>query len=173
MTRVLILTGTCGSGKTTISKLLAEELGWERIVEDDIWHNRFGKNRGAFLTNEHRRKRRQVHDKVFSSIMSGLASGRNIVVDVTVHETPPEAFEEYRSFLNSVGVDWSLKVLHPRLEVAVARDANRRCWSVGADAVRSLHVKFTGMVFGHGCYIDNSDETPHETMGRLMSEVAA
>ncbi len=34
MTKTIILTGTCGSGKTTISKLLASKLDWIRISEE-------------------------------------------------------------------------------------------------------------------------------------------
>ena len=44
MAKTIILTGTCGSGKTTISKLLASKLDWIRISEDDIWKQCFGKD---------------------------------------------------------------------------------------------------------------------------------
>lgn len=33
---ILLLAGTCGSGKSTIAVLL-EERGWTRISEDEIW----------------------------------------------------------------------------------------------------------------------------------------
>lgn len=34
--QVLLLTGTCGSGKNTIAAPLATR-GWTRISEDDMW----------------------------------------------------------------------------------------------------------------------------------------
>src|SRR5690348_6643254 len=35
--RVLLLTGTCGSGKTTVAALLAKRHGWVHVSEDEIW----------------------------------------------------------------------------------------------------------------------------------------
>jgi adenylylsulfate kinase-like enzyme len=97
--RALILTGTCGSGKTTVAELLALREGWVRVSEDDVWHEQFGRNRGVFGSSEHRRKRRQVHDRVFASVREAVALGKAVVIDATVHESPPESFREYRAFL--------------------------------------------------------------------------
>jgi predicted kinase len=168
MARVLLLTGTCGSGKTTVSALL-EQRGWRRISEDDIWSARFGKDRGAFGSDEHRCKRRQVHEAVRAAVRAALAAGRDAVIDATVHESPPEAFEEYRDFFAAHGISWALRVLQPRLEVAVARDAARASWTLGARRVGELRAKFTGAVFGAECFVDNSDETAHETADRMVA----
>ena len=46
MATVLILTGTCGSGKSTVARLLAERHGWTRLSEDDVWRARFHRDRG-------------------------------------------------------------------------------------------------------------------------------
>ena len=98
MLSVLILTGTCGSGKTTISKLLASEANWKRICEDDLWKQYHGKNRGIFGTDEHRLKRQQIHNVVFTEILSLRNENLYIVIDATVHESPPEAYYEYSEF---------------------------------------------------------------------------
>ena len=58
---VVVSTGTCGSGKSTVARLLALRAGWGRVSEDEIWPRRFGKDRGAFGTPEHRLKRAVVH----------------------------------------------------------------------------------------------------------------
>ena len=170
MPRVVLLTGTCGSGKTTIATLLAEQAGWTRISEDDIWHNCFGKNRGKFQSDEHRYKRQQVHDMVFGQLLTALRSGRNVVIEATVHESPPEAYQEYWRMFEAQAIEWTIRVLHPRLEVAVARDANRSSWTVGAEGVGELRAKFTGEVLGPECFVDNSDETPEQTLSRLLEE---
>ena len=57
MHSVLLLTGNRGSGKTTVSSLLAERTGWVRLCEDDIWRQRFGRERGPLRSAEHRLKR--------------------------------------------------------------------------------------------------------------------
>ncbi len=140
---VLLLTGTCGSGKSSIATLLAER-GWARISEDDIWPRLFGKNRSPFGSTEHRLKRRQVHEFVFTQVRTALAAGRRVVIDATVHEAPPEAFEEYREFFEATGVSWWVRVLHPSLDVAVARDAQRSSGALGAERVAQLRAKSFG-----------------------------
>jgi len=166
--RVLLVTGTCGSGKTTVTTLLAEQQGWVRVSEDDIWPRLFGRNRGALGSDEHRRKRQEVHALVFGECLAALTAGRDVVLDATVHEAPPEAYGEYRELFESQGIPWALAVLHPRLEVAVARDAARPRGRLGAEQVKSLWVKFTGAVFPAPCFLDTSEETPDQTVRRLV-----
>ncbi|HZF09410.1 MAG TPA: AAA family ATPase [Thermoanaerobaculia bacterium] len=170
---ILIITGTCGSGKTTVTTLLAKQQNWARVSEDDIWPRLFGKNRGAFGTEEHRRKRREVQEIVFGACLAALAEGRNVAIDATIHETPPEAFGEYREFFEARSIPWTLRVLHPRLEVAVVRDATRRTGRLGAEQVASLWAKFTGAIFPEQCFIDTSDETPEQTVRRFLDDEAA
>ena len=165
---ILILTGTLASGKTTISKLLATEAGWKRISEDEIWKHRFGKNRGAFGSVEHRRKRQQVHKIIFKDIMPVYAENQYIVIDATVHESPPEAFYEYKAFFEKHSIKWHLCVLHPRLEVAIKRDSQRIDWVAGSERVKTLRAKFNGMVFSKECFVDNSEDTPDQTMKRII-----
>ncbi len=165
--RVLLLTGPGGSGKTTISTLLAARAGWTRIAEDDIWPRLFGKNRGAFGSDEHRRKRAAIHAEVQQSVLAALAQARNVVIDATVHEAPPEAFREYEEFFRRHGIAWELRVLMPRLEIAVARDAGRNSWHLGAGRVADLYSKFTGAVFSREVFVDNSDESPQTSVIRI------
>jgi tRNA uridine 5-carbamoylmethylation protein Kti12 len=164
----LVLTGTCGSGKTTISKLLASEASWKRISEDDIWKKCFGKNRGTFGSDEHRNKRRQVHQIVFTEILSGSNENPFIVIDATVHESPPEAYYEYKEFFENHNIKWQLCVLHPRLEIAIKRDSERPEWVAGPERVKKLRAKFNRAVFPQECFVDNSDDTPQQTMKRII-----
>ena len=172
MGRVLFLTGTCGSGKSTVAGQLAQRAGWERISEDELWHAHFGKNRGAFGSEEHRRRRREIQAAVLESIVENLSSGKSVVIDATIHESPPEAFLEYRGLLDTLKIHWAVRVLHPRLEVAIARDANRNCWRVGAERVADLRSKFTGAVFPVGWFLDTSSESPVETADRVLASGA-
>lgn len=82
--------------------------------------------------------------------------------------TPPEANREYRAFFESYNISWTLRVLHPRPEVAIARDTGRSTWHIGAMGVLELRRKFTGAVFGAECFIDNSEETPEQTVDCLL-----
>jgi hypothetical protein len=106
---VLVLTGTGGSGKGAVSSLLAES-GRVRVCEDEIWASRFGRNRGPFGSAE---QRRGSGFTLSSSIAWRPRWGRI----ATSSSTRP---------VERHGIGWELRVLHPRLEVAVARDAARR-----------------------------------------------
>ncbi len=172
MIPVLILTGTCGSGKSTVSRLLAEA-GWLCVCEDDLWREMFGRERGAFGSDEHRRKRRQVHRAVFAAVLAARRDRKSVVVDATVHESPPEAYLEYRSWFEEQGIPWSLRVLHPALGVAIDRDVRREGWHAGRERVSSLYAKFTGSVLDPECFVDTSHDTPEDTVRRLLGRGAA
>jgi predicted kinase len=170
--KVVVLTGTCGSGKSTVAGLLALRAGWRRISEDEIWPRRVGKDRGVFGTPEHRVKRAVVHQEVLERVQAALRAGDNVVVDATIHEAPPEALEEYRALFVEAGIRWHLFVLHPRLEVAVARDAGRGRGSLGTARVASLFDKFTGRAIAPGCFLDTSAESADATVDRVLVALA-
>lgn len=166
---VLLLSGTCGSGKTTISKLIAEHRDWERICEDDIWLELFGKDRGDPRLPDG--KRAQVHEFVFDKILEYRKHKTNVVIDLTVHEAPPDAFLEYKEFFEAGEVPFEIRILHPRLEVAIDRDSRRKCWNVGPERVKQLREKYTTEIFGKGNFVDNSDESPEETFERHFKDL--
>ena len=170
MVQVLLLTGTCGSGKSTIASLLGARQGWAHISEDEVWRQRFELERGAFGTAEHDGKRTQVQRIVFGKIIEELLVGNRVAIDVTLHESPPDGYQAYQTFLDENSVTWALRVLHPRLEVAVARDSLRSQRPIGQARIASLRAKFTGRVFEPEWYLDTSEETPSETLTRLVDE---
>jgi broad-specificity NMP kinase len=165
---VLLLTGTCGSGKSTIADLISKRDGWTRVCEDEVWKATFQNDRGRFGTDEHRRKRQQVHRIVFDRILAAIELRHNVAVDATVHEAPPESYQEYVAFFGSNTIRWSLKVLHPRLDVAIERDRLRTEWHAGAERVRQLYAKFTFEVFPAECFVDTSDQIPEETLETVL-----
>jgi predicted kinase len=130
------------------------------------------RGRGPFGSAEHRAKRQRVHDDVFRCVQAALARGQRVVIDATVHEAPPEAFEEYRTFFDEQGILWQLRILHPALEVAVERDA-RRSRSLGAHQVAQLHAKFSGKTFPAQWFLDTSHQSPEETVAALLHNDAA
>ena len=63
---------------------------------------------------------------------------------------------------------WRVRVLHPRVDVAVARDRERAGWQAGAQGVTELWAKFTTELFPPECFLDTSDESPEETTERVL-----
>jgi predicted kinase len=170
--KVLVLSGTCGSGKTTIAGLIGAREGWCHVSEDGIWPRHFGKDRGVFGTPDHRRKRGVVHREVLEMVRAARRDGLHVVIDATIHEAPPEALEEYRTMFSAAGIEWYLCVLYPRVEVAIARDAGRERGSLGAARVAALHSKFTGRVIPAECFLDTSSDTPEATAERVLESLA-
>ncbi len=170
---VLLLTGTCGSGKSTVAQCLAERHGWARVSEDEVWRAHFHRRRGEPGTEEHRRRRGIVRAEVMGRVRAAAGAGRDVVVDATVHEATPDSLGDYAERLEREQLRWSIRVLHPRLEVAVARDAERPDWSAGAAGVESLWRKFTGERLGPDAFLDTSDETPEQSAGRVLASLRA
>jgi predicted kinase len=171
--RVILLTGTCGSGKSTIASHLGARPGWARLSEDEIWAAEFGLDRGAFGSSEHREKRRHVQGVAFQRLDQHLAAQTSVAIDVTLHESPPEAFEAYRVHLEARRVSWAIRVLHPSLDVAVARDAARSSKPLGRERIAALRDKFSGRTFPSEWFIDSSTDSVEHTVQRLIREGVA
>ena len=171
MPRVLLLTGTCGSGKSTVAQLLADQHGWARVSEDDVWRAHFHRERGAFGSAEHRRKRALVRAQVMAAVSRALLAAMDVALDATVHEATADSLGEYAALLEQAGTCWSLRVLYPRLDVAVARDAARSDWSAGAERVEALWRKFTRQRFAPEAFLDTSEDTPEQSVERVLASL--
>lgn len=171
MNQVLVLTGTCGSGKSTIAQLLADQHGWARVSEDEVWRRRFHKDRGTIGSHEHRRKRTAVREEVLATVRRHI-EGAPVVIDATVHEADPSSLREYEALLAALGAAWQIRVLHPRPDVAVTRDATREGWHAGAVEVEQLWRKFSGRLFDPGAFLDTSDDEPADTAQRVLASLA-
>jgi len=169
MNYVLVVTGTCGSGKTTIASLIGQRDGWAHSSEDKLWLAMFGRDCGAFGSDEHIRKREAVHAAVFRFVLTALADRRSVVIDATVHEAPPSAFYEYRDFFEATHIAWVLRVLHPALAVAIERDARRCGWHAGPERVAKLRAKFNASTFDESTFTDTSSESAEVTLQRVLA----
>jgi len=76
---IVIMMGVVGSGKTTVGKLLASQLGWEFADADDFHpHSNVGKiSRGIALTDE---DRGPWLDHLREAIARWIAAGKSVVL---------------------------------------------------------------------------------------------
>ncbi|MCP9468901.1 MAG: gluconokinase [Nitrospira sp.] len=89
---IILVMGVSGSGKTTVGRLLAEQIGWHFADADDFHSadNRDKLARGIPLTDE---DRRPWLDDLRSAIASWVAQGRPTVLACSALKTA------YRSYL--------------------------------------------------------------------------
>ena len=165
--KVLLISGVCGSGKTTISKMVEEKLGFARIDGDEIGEKILPKIDGCIWKEKNQYHLKKIHEKVIASTKDLLQKGKSVVIDYVLDKK-----EEIEMYKKEFGENLEIKILTPRLEVTIKRDQNRECWSVEETRILQLSKIFENLKhnFGKKNFIDNSDETPEETFKKHFQE---
>lgn len=154
---VLIVTGPCGAGKTTVCKLIADQEDATCIAGDAIKEELFPEI--ACIT-DYPDKLEEVKNALFQRTKTCFDRGKNVVVDYIV--LGQEQYDKYRSaFMDRLTV----RILLPDRIRNLERDASRGCWTAGEECVLGLYDQFQEFkhVFDPECFVDNTDETPEET----------
>ncbi len=158
--RVLLLSGTCASGKSAVSYLLSERYGLAQIDGDwilDLLRRELGHKVGF----------EETHAAMLSMAAGMVALGRSAVI---AHIILPEALAWYRSRLTARGIAHRAVVLMPTMDTLLERNRTRDCWPqptpeywvqkfvddlcAGPEDIRAL-------------FYDNSHETAEQTAQRL------
>lgn len=162
MPNIIVITGPCGAGKTTVSGIVAKELGIQHLKADDVTHELFP---GLESIEQHPKELQQMKDEVLRRAKEFFDNGKSVVVDFVV------LGDFISDFQRTFGDDLVMRALLPRIEVTIARDTSRDCWTVGEKHVRELHDMFIRdrELIGAGNFIDTSDETAEKTAERITN----
>lgn len=164
---VLIVTGPCGSGKTTITNLIVKNNDFVRISGDDIKNEFFPEIENI---TDYPEALEKVYTEIFQRTKKHYENGKNIVIDYVV--LGQKRIEEYKNtFSNSL----KIRVLLSRKEIIIRRDQLRECWTSGEECVTTLYDSFDQLrdYVDAENYIDNSEETPEETYLNHFASLAA
>ena len=150
---LVFISGSINSGKTTTSKLLAEELGAALINVDDLNDTIPNFNLATDLDKS--------MDLAIAKINEYLAEGKDVVANYVVRQRD---FDRFAKEINTK--EQYVITLAPRLEVAQGKRGDRQLsdWEVA----RVKYHYDTGVAspaFGH--IIDNSDISLEETAERI------
>ncbi|WP_035699209.1 AAA family ATPase [Glycomyces tenuis] len=172
----LVLTGTPGAGKTTVSQLVAEALPRSARLDGDVmahlmvsgWASYFDE-RGEWSPDPEARRQLQLRTVNLCSVANNFAeAGYTPVVDHVVETREELAFLTDRLRARPL----MLVVLAPPLEVARHRNATR-------PEEHRVHYDFAPLAAtmrrelgGVGWWLDSGKMTPEETAARIVAEAA-
>jgi hypothetical protein len=156
---VLIVNGTCASGKSTISYLLSEHHGFIQVDGDWILHRAKQENPKAHS------------DEIHASLAMLAASLANLDQPVALaHIIPPEYLDTYERILGGRGIETRIVVLMPRRPTLLARNETRKCWPKTTPEywVNKFYDEFLAASRDlERCFCDNTDEIESETASAL------
>ena len=160
--KVIIITGPCGAGKTTISKLIYKKYHFILISGDEIKNELFPDIKDI---EKHPQKLKKVKHEIFVRAKENFDQDKNVVIDYVV--LGKDYIQKHKkAFADNL----QIKVLFPNIKVILNRDKSRKCWTAGKKCVDELYKKFMDLesLIGSENYIDNSNETPRQTLEKYF-----
>ena len=161
MQKLILISGSINSGKSTISKLLVELLPDTAHIHGDALRH--------FVTWLPLEQAIPVTlQNVISVSKNFLLAGFNVVVDYPLYKAD---FEKVRDELAGCASSVHPFVLSPRLEVVQSQRGERTLSRYEVDRI-AFHYKTNLHDPGFGVRIDNSDLTPAEVAQAILGQIS-
>ena len=159
---LIILTGPCGVGKTTLCQMISDSTGIELISGDQIKDQMFPHI--SDITT-YPKELQIVKQAIFEHAKACFHHAKSAIIDYVI---VGEAY--IRQFQEEFGESLFLKVLLPNREIVYQRDEERDCWTSGREMIDFLYEKYTALVglIGEEHYIDNGREAIEQTYQSLI-----
>ena len=159
--RVILLAGAGGAGKSTIAELISRQHGYELLDGDYEDSEYFPYGRQWFPQNLNLLKK--AHQKILFKTKRLVSLGKFVVVDYVIFG---DYLSYFKIFKDSFGDDLKIVILFPSNSETIKRDFGRGNWTTGPvriAAVRSELYKIKNQI-GSKNFIDTSNESPEETV---------
>ena len=121
--KVILITGPAGSGKTHLAERIAQNENWIHVSEDVHWAEiKKGHSAGEARTPE---EQRIVQPAVMFEIKQLLSKGNHVVLEFINYENPPRPLIYYYEELQNAHCPVLVKVLRPTASVIMERKKKR------------------------------------------------
>ncbi len=153
--KVLIISGTAGAGKTAIGQLIEQKKNYIFIDGDAIQKkvNYLKKNVVGYNDN--------YYADTLNTLLILLALGYNVVVGYIFYGDKLQTFYDELSKYNITPI---FRVLVPERSICLQRDIERECWTAGKKWVDEWYDEMRSFLETQPIVcIDNSNETLEET----------
>ncbi|MCU0522739.1 MAG: ATP-binding protein [Anaerolineae bacterium] len=163
---VLVVSGSCASGKTTISYLLSEHYGFVQIDGDWVLESRKAEEQRHIDFNE-------IHTALLTMALGVATLGKPVAL---AHVVAPDVVPPYKAFLHDRHIPHRIVILMPALPTLLERNAVRVCWPKTTPElwVRKFYDDYlTAPDEIRALFYDNTGETPEATAARLSTMVTS
>jgi hypothetical protein len=156
---VLVINGTCSSGKTTVSYLLSEHHQFIQVDGDWIWQRA--------KQDDPNTQPDDIHDKLALLAASLVHLGWGVAL---AHIILPDHLGVYDRIFRSSGVEYRNVILMPEYATLLSRNEARKCWPKTTPVywVDKFYNEF--LLSSDRCgrfFYDNTHETEAETAEKL------
>jgi len=167
MTKILLLTGPGGSGKSTVGELLAKRSGFV-YLDGDNEDTEFFPDGKQWLP-ENVSQLQKAHEKILKKTMELVGQGNNVVIDYIIFGRYIKFIQSFRDAFDG---DFVVKVLFPSKEELIKRDADRECWTTGKERIDAVYEEFEAIRHEIGAenYLETSGQSVEETVNMILSE---
>lgn len=154
---IIWINGSINSGKTTIAKLLGTQFEKPAVIEIDEIRN--------FISSTELSKAIPINlENTMMITKNFLRHGYTVIIPYPLSENNKEYINDQ---ISGLGIKLMIFSLAPKLEIALSNRGTRKLNNWERDRIK-YHYETGVPELSDSIKIDNSDETPEETVSRIM-----
>lgn len=161
--KVVMITGLCGAGKSSIGQMLERKTGYIHIDGDAVskrvnWDIRNGcqKKRSGYL----------VYDELLETIQVLLQQGYSVIGTYVLSE---EEMKKYEAKFTEIGVSNYFFVLKTDKDICIQRDKERTCWTAGEEFVMKWYDEQRALAESNRwTVVENSTDSLNDTVQKIL-----